>query len=104
MFYHARVPGDVYNGFLFERWRKEAEKDNPQLLFMTAEDVMKPGADDVNLRLFPDELMIGNLKLPLVYYYNYGHPSDGVTVTIPLALLNQVPASPFDWLVTGMLE
>ncbi len=72
MFYHGRVPGDVYNGILFERWRKRVEKDTPQLLFMTIEDVAQPEAMEIRADLFPDELRMGNLTFPLTYVHDAG--------------------------------
>jgi ATP-dependent helicase HrpA len=102
-FYHARVPGDVYNGFLFERWRKRAEKDDPRVLFMSIEDVARPEAKEIDATTFPDQFEISNLRFPLTYVYDTGRADDGISATIPLALLNQVPAGPFEWLVPAML-
>ena len=57
--------------------------------------------------LFPDEMVVpemDDLRLPLSYRHESGDPADGVTVTVPLAALNQLPAQRFDWLVPGWLE
>ena len=70
---------------------------------MSIEDVARPEAAEVNAGAYPDVFQIGSLSIPLSYLYDYGQPNDGVTAVIPLALLNQVPAAPFDWLVPGML-
>ncbi|HSV16624.1 MAG TPA: DUF3418 domain-containing protein, partial [Tepidisphaeraceae bacterium] len=102
-FYHARVPGDVYNGMLFERWRKRAEKEDPRVLFMSIDDVARPEAKGIDAATYPDQIEISNLRFPLSYVYDTGRADDGITATIPLALLNQVPAGPFEWLVPGML-
>jgi ATP-dependent helicase HrpA len=103
-FYSARVPADVYNGILFERWRKQAEKENLRQLCMSISDAARPEATEVRPELFPDQFEISNLRFALTYVYDAGRADDGVTATVPLALLNQVPPGPFEWLVPGMLE
>jgi ATP-dependent helicase HrpA len=103
-FYHARIPQEIYNTVLFDRWRKQAEKDNPNVLLMSLTDVAKPEAATLPAADFPDEIAIGNLKISLSYLHDTGSPQDGITANIPLALLNQVPPGPFDWLVPGWLN
>ena len=103
-FYDKRVPHDIFNGILFEKWRKIAERHNPKLLFMTRRDLMKRSADDVTPDAFPDEMLIAGNRLKLDYALDPGQAMDGVTVTIPLAALNQVPDDPFEWLVPGLLR
>ena len=103
-FYDARVPQRVYNGHEFEKWRRQAEKHNPALLFMQRSDLMLHDAAGVTAELYPDELTVSGARLPLEYRYDPGHPADGVTVTVPLAALNGVPEEPFEWLVPGMLK
>jgi ATP-dependent helicase HrpA len=102
-FYDARVPKDVYNGAGFERWRKSAEKQNPRVLFMTLAEVLHPDAPDISASDYPDQIQIGPLKIALDYVYDAALADDGITATIPLAVLNQVPAGPFEWLVPGWL-
>jgi len=48
--------------------------------------------------------LINGLSLPLSYHFEPGHQRDGVTVDIPLALLNQLIQQPFEWIVPGLLE
>ncbi len=103
-FYDRRVPADVYNGPLFDRWRKEAERAEPKLLFMSPPDVMRADAEPVAAADYPDEVGVGKLTFPLTYVNDVARPDDGVTATIPLALLNQVPAGPFEWLIPGWLH
>ncbi|HEY7087080.1 MAG TPA: ATP-dependent RNA helicase HrpA [Tepidisphaeraceae bacterium] len=102
-FYDKRVPADVYNGPLFEKWRRQAESQTPRLLFMDKRDLMKYEAD-VAWDQFPDTTTINGMVLPLEYHLEPGHPTDGVTVTIPLATLNQIPSEPFESLVPGLLK
>lgn len=103
-FYDQRIPVEIYSGHAFEKWRKQAEKQNPQLLFLTREILMHHTGSLITGLSFPDYLWINNIKLPLSYHFDPGHACDGVTVTIPLTLLNQLPSEPFEWLVPGLLE
>ncbi|HWB54087.1 MAG TPA: DUF3418 domain-containing protein [Tepidisphaeraceae bacterium] len=103
-FYHARVPPDVYDGPRFEQWRREAEKENPQILLMQLSDLMKPRGTEVTESLYPDFLNVGALRIALDYRYQLGHVEDGVTAIVPLASLNQLPPEPFEWLVPGQLR
>jgi ATP-dependent helicase HrpA len=102
-FYDRIVPAAVYNGPLFEKWRRQAEAHAPQVLFMSRRDLMNYDAD-VAFDQFPDNMTLNGMVLPLEYRLEPGHPSDGITVTIPLATLNQVPLDPFEWLVSGLLK
>ncbi len=101
-FYDARVPEGIYNGKAFETWLKR-EKDS-KLLFLSREDLMNHAGDKVTPYTFPDNIEINGVVLPLNYHFEPGHENDGVTVDIPLALLNQLTPQPFEWLVPGLLE
>lgn len=103
-FYDRRLPGDVYNAITFERWRKNAERLNPRLLYMRQEDLLARDTSGITGPLFPDHLKIGNLSLPLKYQLDLGSESDGIVADLPLDLLNQIPAAPFEWLVPGALR
>jgi len=102
-FFDSRVPQRVYDGLEFEKWRRQAEKHNPRLLFMEKTDLMLHGAEGVTAELYPDALAIDGVNVPLEYRFDPGHPADGVTAIIPLPALNQLPAEPFEWLVPGYL-
>ncbi|HEX2830635.1 MAG TPA: ATP-dependent RNA helicase HrpA [Burkholderiales bacterium] len=103
-FYDAIIPEGIYNRSGFERWRRDAEAENPQLLFLTREYLMQHAATEIAEELFPDKLATDGADLKLRYRFEPGHPLDGVTVTVPLHLLNTVGETPFDWLVPGMLR
>lgn len=102
-FYEARIPQRVYDGFEFEKWRRQAERQNERLLFMGRADLMLHGAEGVTAELFPDERVVDGVRVPLEYHFDPGHPADGVTALVPLAALNQLPSEPFEWLVPGYL-
>ena len=102
-FFDARVPEGISNGAAFERWRREAEAKNPKLLWLTESDV-SPGDAELDATRFPDHLSAGPLVLQLRYRFEPGHEDDGVSALVPLHVLNQLPAEPFEWLVPGLIE
>ena len=103
-FYDGVVPEGIVNGAGFEKWRAEAERTNPRLLYMTREYLMRHAAAGVTEAQFPDCIEAGGAGLKLAYRFEPGHPLDGVTVTAPLSLLNQLEAEPFEWLVPGLIR
>ena len=103
-FYDARVPQGIVNGAGFEKWRETAEKDNPRLLYLARENLMRHGAAGVTEAQFPETFDFDGVMLSLKYRFEPGHPLDGVTFTVPLALLNQLDPTKAEWLVPGMLR
>ena len=65
------------------RWKTE-----PKHLFMSKEALMRHGAERVTTELYPEQMEVDGVKLPLKYHFEPGHPLDGVTVSLLLALLN----------------
>jgi len=102
--YAERVPPHVHSRATFEAWRKEAEANDPQLLFFTRDDVMRHGAAHVTEALFPTSLALDGTRLALDYRFAPGHPRDGLTLTVPLALLNQLDEDRLSWLVPGLVR
>lgn len=103
-FYAERIPAGIYSGQLFDKWYKQAEKVLPSLLLLTREVLMRAAIDTETEVQFPESLVIESHVLPLRYRFDPGHPLDGITVSIPLALLNKFAAHQFDWLVSGMIR
>jgi ATP-dependent helicase HrpA len=103
-FYDQRVPPEVTGGAHFERWRRSAEAATPRLLFLSREDLMRHEAAGITTENFPPALELGANRFALEYHFEPGSPRDGVTMTVPLALLNQVPAARCEWLVPGLLK
>ena len=103
-FYDDRVGPDVVSGRHFDRWWKQARRDQPTLLDLTVSDLLEPEAvpDGLDPADFPDTWVQGGLSLSLSYRFEPGHDLDGVTVRIPLAVLNQVEPWDFDWQVPGL--
>jgi ATP-dependent helicase HrpA len=103
-FYDERIPAGIYNGHGFEKWRKEAEQENPKLLFLDRDSLMRHGAEAITGAQYPATLSIDGAQLQLHYHFAPGEPDDGVTVDIPLPLLPTLTPGRFEWLVPGLLE
>src|SRR5690606_1953308 len=103
-FYAARVPEGIYSTASFERWREQAEREQPGLLYMERDDLMQRAAEEVTAEAFPEQLEVAGMLLPLEYRFDPGHALDGVTVVVPLAALNQLTPALFDWLVPGLRQ
>ncbi|MEU8069884.1 ATP-dependent RNA helicase HrpA [Micromonospora sp. NPDC049151] len=103
-FYDQRIPADVVSGRHFDSWWKKTRRERPDLLTFTRELLVNDGRGGVDEEDFPDEWRADGVTLPLTYTFDPTVPTDGVTVDIPLPLLNQVPAESFDWQVPGLRE
>ncbi|AKH38266.1 MULTISPECIES: ATP-dependent RNA helicase HrpA [Nitrosomonas] len=103
-FYDAIIPADIYGGAAFEKWRKQAEQTNPQLLYLTRDYLMRHAAGSITEVQFPETLNIDGHAFPLNYRFEPGHVLDGVTITIPLPFLNKLTIAQFDWLVPGLVR
>ena len=103
-FFDALVPPDIHNGAAFEAWRVEAEKTNPQLLYLTRDYLMRHSAIAITEDQFPETLRVNEVTYKVRYRFEPSHPLDGVTVTVPLHLLNTLEETPFDWLAPGMIR
>jgi ATP-dependent helicase HrpA len=102
-FYAAKIPDGIYSKPQFEQWLRQACRTQPKCLHMTMADIMQHDAAHITDEAFPNHCYIGATKLPLSYRFEPGHEQDGVTMTVPLALLKQVSTTQLDWLVPGLL-
>jgi ATP-dependent helicase HrpA len=102
-YYDARIPAGMHNGADFEKWRKEAERENPKLLFLKKDDLMRHEAAGITTEHFPPQLQMNNVSYALAYNFAPGKNDDGVTLTVPQALINQVQPARCEWLVPGIL-
>ena len=103
-FYDSQVPADAHNGAAFERWWKDASRNNPRLLFLTREELMRHEAAGITTQAFPKTLRLGGVDCAASYLHEPGDAKDGVTVDVPLFVLNQVNEDRCEWLVPGMLK
>jgi len=102
-FYDQRIPAGMHNGAAFEHWRKEVERETPKLLYLKKDDLMRHEAAGITTEQFPPQLLMNNVSYALAYNFAPGKSDDGVTLTVPQALLNQVSAPRCEYLVPGIL-
>jgi len=103
-FYHERLPENIINRAGFEHWRKTVETQDPRYLYIPRERLMQHSATAVTEAQFPDSLSHKGITWPLSYHFEPGHPADGVSIQVPVSLLQQVPEQRLEWLVPGMLR
>ena len=100
-FYDKRIDDSVISTKHFDSWWKQKQKSQPDYLNIEKEMLIKQSAQLVNLSDFPDFWYQDNFKLALEYQFDIGHNRDGVTIKIPIDLLNQIKNRGFDWQVPG---
>ncbi|MFZ9182121.1 MAG: ATP-dependent RNA helicase HrpA [Hylemonella sp.] len=103
-FYDQQLPSLMCSGHECERWYREAVKAQPALLKLTRDELMRHEAAGITSNAFPRTLRLGGVDCAASYLHEPGDPKDGVTVTLPLFVLNQVDEERCEWLVPGMLK
>ncbi|MEU5479992.1 ATP-dependent RNA helicase HrpA [Streptomyces mirabilis] len=103
-FYDQRVPAHVVSGAHFDSWWKHKRHDEPELLDFERSMLINERAGDVSKADYPDSWHQGRLKFRVTYQFEPGADADGVTVHIPLQVLNQVTDEGFDWQIPGLRE
>jgi ATP-dependent helicase HrpA len=101
-FYDKRIPASVVSARHFDSWWKKASRRTRDLLDLRQEDLVRAGAEEISSDQFPDRWTSGSFDAELSYRFEPGSASDGVTVAIPLPLLNEAKAAGLDWLVPGL--
>ncbi|MFM2484079.1 ATP-dependent RNA helicase HrpA [Celerinatantimonas yamalensis] len=103
-FYAERIPEDIVSIQHFNRWWKQAQQTDPHRLNFEKQMLMRHDAEHVTARQYPDVWQQGALTLPLSYVFEPNQIDDGVSVTIPLAMLNQIHEQGFDWQIPAFRE
>ncbi|WP_093380583.1 ATP-dependent RNA helicase HrpA [Variovorax sp. OV329] len=103
-FYDAQIPADVSNGASLERWWRDTSHGQPRLLFLARDELMRHQAAGITTQAFPPTLRLGGVDCAAAYLHEPGDAKDGLTVSVPLFVLNQVSEERCEWLVTGMLK
>jgi ATP-dependent helicase HrpA len=103
-FYDERVPETVCSSKQLDNWLRKKTRKDPEVLYLDRETVSRRTTDEFSGAQFPDFLRWQDYRLPLGYRFEPGHADDGVTVSVPTALLKQLPGSLLEWLVPGMLR
>jgi ATP-dependent helicase HrpA len=99
--YDARIPADVVSARHFDAWWKKARRTEPDLLTFTRDLLVNAGRDGVDPKAYPDAWLAEGVRLPLTYEFDPHSSADGVTVQVPLALLNKLDPEDFGWSVPG---
>jgi ATP-dependent helicase HrpA len=119
-FYDQQLPADVCSGFSFDAWYRDACKkpeylmpmpvrgaaplSNSKLLLLTREELMRHEAAGITTQSFPKTIRLGGVDCAATYLHEPGDAKDGLTVTVPIFVLNQVNEERCEWLVPGMLK
>ncbi|GAA2901157.1 ATP-dependent RNA helicase HrpA [Streptomyces mexicanus] len=103
-FYDQRVPDHVVSGAHFDSWWKRKRQEQPDFLDFEREMLVRESAQAVTKADYPDTWRQGNLKFRVTYQFEPGADADGVTVHVPLQVLNQVTDEGFDWQIPGLRE
>jgi ATP-dependent helicase HrpA len=103
-YYDRRIPEGIYSTPQFEKWLRGITSEEPKILHMRMEDLVRREAVDLSTEQFPDRLDLNGMQLPLEYHFEPGRPADGVTLKVPQTVLNQVSEDRCQWLVPGLLR
>ncbi|MDI1302009.1 MAG: ATP-dependent RNA helicase HrpA [bacterium] len=108
-FYDERIPPTVASLVSFDSWRREREKSDAQYLFLTREYLLARDDAEGDAGEFPDELVFqaaaagAHSHFALEYLFEPGHAADGVTLLVPVGLLDEVDETRLQWLVPGLI-
>ncbi|MDH3683380.1 MAG: ATP-dependent RNA helicase HrpA, partial [Acidimicrobiia bacterium] len=100
-FYDERLPDHIISSAHFDSWWGKQRKAKPDLLDLTTDVLLSPGAEAVDDTDFPDSWVVGELDLELAYEFDPTSDLDGVSVLVPVDVLNQLDESTFQWSVPG---
>jgi len=103
-FYDDCLPNDVNSRASFEQWYFNNRQKNSASLSLSKTTLMRHQADDVTEAQFPDSLRVGSSQFKLQYHFEPGHVDDGVSLILPLPMLNQIVIEPLEWLVPGLIK
>ncbi|WP_228454603.1 ATP-dependent RNA helicase HrpA, partial [Streptomyces alkaliphilus] len=103
-FYDQRVPEHVVSGAHFDSWWKRKRAEAPDLLSFEKSMLVNERAAGITREDYPDVWRQGRLRLRVTYQFEPGTDADGVTVHVPLQVLNQVTTEGFDWQIPGLRE
>ncbi|NPC97997.1 ATP-dependent RNA helicase HrpA [Nocardioides sp. zg-DK7169] len=106
-FYDARVGAEVVSGAHFDQWWKKERRTRPDLLTFDPSMLTHDTVEEVRAEDYPEEWRtdIGaGLTFPISYHFEPGTEDDGLTIEVPVAMLNRVSAADFSWNVPGLRE
>jgi len=103
-FYDDIIPNDVCTSASFEQFRKNYERTSPRGLYFSKNQLLTDDSIDISIYDFPDQIDMGSMVLPLRYHFAPGEEDDGVTMIVPVEVVNRVSVIRCEWLVPGLIE
>ncbi|MFT5531572.1 MAG: ATP-dependent helicase HrpA [Candidatus Poriferisodalaceae bacterium] len=100
-FFDERVGPDVTSARHFDKWWKQAQRDDPHLLDLAVDELIDPRAGHIDETLYPVEWVHGDLHLPLSYEFDPASSDDGLTIEVQASALDRINPSLFEWNVPG---
>jgi ATP-dependent helicase HrpA len=101
-FYDEKLPETAICQRSFLAWWKKQKQSNAKLLNFTKAFLLKESAVKLSANEYPETWQQGSLTLPLSYHFSPGDVDDGISVIIPVGILNQVENTGFDWLIPAL--
>ncbi len=101
-FYSSKLPEHINCQRSFLSWWKKEKQTNGKLLHFTKEFLLNESSEELSKTEYPDTWQQDNLTLPLQYHFTPGDIDDGISVIIPIGILNQVHDHGFDWLIPAL--
>lgn len=103
-FYTNAIPDEIYDGHSFNKWYKSVSSDETKQLYFDQSSIINESAERINDKDFPDHIDVEGHSVTLSYLFKPNDHKDGVTIHLPIALLNQCTEEQFSWLVPGLLK
>ncbi|MCR6497267.1 ATP-dependent RNA helicase HrpA [Thermomonas sp. S9] len=100
--YLDRLPPHVHNAQALDAWYAKLPKDAKAALEWSHDDLLV--AEQSDAARFPAYLALGEARLAVQYRFAPGEPDDGMTVAVPLYLLDALDAARLSWLAPGFVE
>lgn len=102
-FYDELLPADIRGQVSFDQWRKKTEQQDSRRLYLSRDYLLRD-TTHISDTAYPDKLEWQNVSLELDYHFDPQHRNDGVSVNVPVSLLQQLPENQLEWLVPGLLQ
>ena len=103
-FYDAVIPKEICDTRALQKWHDEIIKTEPKRLYLTRDELMRHEAAGVTTEVFPKTMNVGGVDCALTYHFEPGSHRDGVTLAVPMTVLNFVSQTQTEWLVAGMIK
>ena len=104
-FFSRQIPLGITDGRALDTWlKKEAQKGNKHLLFMSKEDLLHRDLDSQTEHYFPDSTIVQNNPLEIAYSFKPGSKDDGAFVDLPVGILAQMTEQDLDWMIPGTIQ